>query len=108
MATSEIRANQYKTIHIHKRGSDIDVAPRCAELQFGTNEQIEWVAVPSNLVFTLSFKGESPFERTDFDNEHNISGPPVVDPGENDRFYAYTLVVDQKTIDPGVIIWRRN
>jgi hypothetical protein len=107
------KAPQYKKVFIHTKGQDAsrkkpDVYRRCEELKYGGNEQIEWIIVPNNVKFTIRFnKNDSPFESDVFDNEHNISGPPVVDPGENDDFYAYSLeVIGHQPVDPGVIIWR--
>ena len=112
MARNNTKAAQYKTVRILIRGSDIDVVPRCEDLQCGTHEQIEWRVCPPDLDFTVRFDKEagSPFEGKVFNNQKNISGPLNVELGidEDDRFYPYTLTVAGQTIDPGVIIWKRH
>jgi hypothetical protein len=113
METKDTSATQYRTVRILTKGSNSsgkkpDVVPRCGELQFESNEQIEWVTVPPNVGFTVTFIKEtgSPFADEVFTSANNISGPPK-DPGEKDKFYAYSLEVDgHATIDPGVIIWK--
>lgn len=114
MAVKDTKATQYRIVRILTKGTDSsdrkpDVVPRCAELRYGANEQIEWVIVPSNVPFTVRFKKEtgSPFEQDEFNNTDNVSGPPVVEPGENDEYYPYSLEVeDHDPIDPAIIFWR--
>jgi hypothetical protein len=112
MATKRTRATQYRNVRILIRGSDIDVIPRCGELQCGTNEQIEWLIYPPDLDFTVKFNkrtGGSPFKEKVFTRHNNISGPLIVNLKQvgKDRFYRYSLKVKgYKLIDPGVIIWK--
>ena len=105
----DANAIQYKTVLILTKGASQkpDVKRRCEELKYKGNEQIEWVITPPDVPFTVKFKEEtgSPFEGKKFNNTNNISGPPIYDPGEKDRYYAYTLDVQGHIIDPGVIIW---
>jgi len=104
----------YKKVKIKTKGLDPSerrphVSPRCAELRYGHDEQIEWEIDNTALKFTVKFDKETggPFERDVFDNAHITSGPIKDDPGENDAFYSYSLMVQgYDTIDPGVIIWR--
>ena len=107
MAVRDFEATQYRTVRILKCESGIVVLPRCGELRWGTNEQIEWVICPSDLDFTVRFDKEtgSPFAEKEFTRSNNISGPPLDKPGERDKYYAYSLEVDGQKIDPGVIIW---
>ena len=114
MAVRDMRATQYRTVRILTKGADSsdrkpDIVPRCAELHHGANEQIEWVIVPPDVSFTVRFKKEtgSPFEQDEFNKLDNASGPIVVEPGENDRYYPYSLEVkDHETIDPAILLWR--
>jgi len=110
MVNEETAVPQYRKVRILTKGPKKrpEVLPRCEELEIESNEQIKWVISPDDVKFTVRFKGEGPFEENVFDQDNNISGPPKYDPDENDKFYAYTLEVeDHITIDPGVIIWRR-
>ena len=109
MAIRDFDATQYRTIRILKCESGIVVIPRCGEIQWRTNEQIEWVACPPELKFTVRFdKNESPFEEKEFNNENNVSGPLkagfTLD--KDDKYFAYTLDTGNKKIDPGIIIWK--
>lgn len=110
----DVKSPQIKRVLILTKGKNSgkkepDVAPRCAELMLEGNEQIEWVIVPPDVGFTVTFKDDTPFEKKTFDNEYNLSGPIQKTSVGNDEFYEYSLEVDgHKIIDPGVLIWSRH
>jgi len=102
---------KYRTVHIRINGSNINVRPRCGELQWGTNEQIKWVIDHPGLNFTVEFNKRtgSPFRKKVFTRRNNTSGPLIVKPKQvkNDRFYPYSMRIrGHRPIDPGIIIWK--
>jgi hypothetical protein len=93
-----------KPILVKIKTKDLDgrkpkVVPRVVMLKYGTNQQVEWK-------IKLHKKSGSPFERDEFNNKDNKSGRAVVDPGETEKAYWYSVKVDGfDLIDPIIIIW---
>ncbi|MBN1831762.1 MAG: hypothetical protein JW896_06575 [Deltaproteobacteria bacterium] len=88
-------------------GKKPKVVPGWVMLRYGTNQQVEW-KIDEDVEFTIKFNNTmgSPFEIDEFDNKHNKSGRVLVDPGEKDKAYWYSVVVDGfEAIDPGIIVW---
>ena len=95
-------------------GNKPKVVPRWVMLRYGTNQQVRWI-IDQDVKFTIKFnielneklnKNGSPFEEKEFHNERPKSGRAVVDPGEKDEAYWYSVEVDGfEPIDPGIIIW---
>jgi len=102
-------------VHIITRGNNPSgkkplVVPRWVILEYRENGQVEWDINDPDVNFTIRFdKDGCPFEKCEFNNKNNKTGLIVVDPGEIDRPYAYSLEVEgHDPIDPGIIIWKKN
>jgi hypothetical protein len=105
-----------KPILVKIKTKDLDgrkpkVVPRVVMLKYGTNQRVEW-KIDQDVRFTINFdieanKNGRPFETDGFNNQHNKSGRAVVDPGEKEKAYWYSVKVDGfDLIDPMIIIWK--
>ena len=102
-----------KPVTIHIVQNEIRVDPRVQDLRRSWNQQVRWQAPGSDIIFTVTFKEDTPFQESIFDNDPatpytDTSGPIIVAPSPDgsDQFFPYGVEVEgYGSIDPGVIIW---
>jgi hypothetical protein len=66
------------------------------------NEEVLWV---STVKFRIDFKGDSPFYEDQFDDQNTYSGlarRSII--ASKDRRYKYSIDINGKILDPGIII----
>jgi len=90
-------------ITLDKNGQpQVDAESETIVLNRQKNEEVLWISTES---FRIDFNGDSPFDEDQFDHTHGNSGlirRSVI--SSKDKIYKYTIDINGKILDPGIII----